>query len=138
MDPTRMQTLINEHLEAEARGDVAGALAVYTADVEHDVVGSPLGVLTGPGQAARFYEHLLNNVKVESWAASREYYGPDFAVVEHTVTASVIGELLGLPGHGRRIEFRMLHIWEFADDQISRENAWLDGGAIARQLAGQS
>jgi hypothetical protein len=28
----------------------------------------------------------------------------------------------------------MLHVWEFKDGQISRENVWLDGGAIVAQL----
>jgi hypothetical protein len=28
----------------------------------------------------------------------------------------------------------MLHVFEFAGGRISRENVWLDGGAIAAQL----
>lgn len=28
----------------------------------------------------------------------------------------------------------MLHVWDFKDDAISREQVWLDGGAIAAQL----
>jgi hypothetical protein len=28
----------------------------------------------------------------------------------------------------------MVHIWEFRDGLISRENAWLDGGSIIAQL----
>jgi predicted ester cyclase len=48
----------------------------------------------------------------------------------------VPGEFLGIPGHGRSISFRMLHVFEFADGRISRENVWLDGGAIAAQLSG--
>jgi len=46
----------------------------------------------------------------------------------------VPGEFLGIPGHGRRITFRLLHVWEFRDERISRENVWLDGGAITAQL----
>ena len=42
--PAQMDELIEQHLAAEAAGDVAGAIAVYTDDVEHDVVGSPTGV----------------------------------------------------------------------------------------------
>ena len=36
--------------------------------------------------------------------------------------------------NGRRISFRLLHVWEFADERISRENVWLDGGNIVAQL----
>ena len=30
------------------------------------------------------------------------------------------------PAHGREISFRMLHVFEFRDGRISRENVWLD------------
>ena len=48
---------------------------------------------------------------------------------------SMQGRFLGIPGHGRRVSFRMLHLWEFCDGRISRENLWLDGGTAAAQLA---
>jgi predicted ester cyclase len=41
--------------------------------------------------------------------------------------------MLGLPGNGRRISFRMLHIFEFRDGLISRENVWLDTAAVINQ-----
>jgi predicted ester cyclase len=47
----------------------------------------------------------------------------------------VPGEFLGLPGNGKAVSFRMLHVWEFKGGRISRENVWLDGGAITAQLA---
>lgn len=40
----------------------------------------------------------------------------------------------GAPGSDQPVMFRMLHIWEFRDGLISRENVWLDGGSIAAQL----
>jgi predicted ester cyclase len=47
----------------------------------------------------------------------------------------VPGTFLGLAGNGRRITFRILHIFEFRGGLISRENVWLDGGAIQQQLS---
>ena len=55
--------------------------------------------------------------------------------MEHQATGTAIGEMLGIPGNGKRICFRMLHIWEFRDASMSRENVWLDSAAIAAQLA---
>lgn len=54
---------------------------------------------------------------------------------QHSRTGTVPGAFLGVEGHGRRISFRMLHVWEFRDGLISRENVWFDDGAILRQLA---
>jgi hypothetical protein len=41
MTPNEMESLIEAHLRAEGNGDPAGAVANYTEDIEHDVVGFP-------------------------------------------------------------------------------------------------
>jgi len=41
-----------------------------------------------------------------------------------------------MEGRGRSVHFRMLHVFDFRDGRISRENVWLDGGSIAHQLSG--
>jgi steroid delta-isomerase-like uncharacterized protein len=134
MKAADMDELIEIHIKAESAGDVAGAVAVYTDDVEHDVVGSPTGPVNGKAAAQGFYEHLTNNVTTEKMVPTHSYYGDDFCVIEHDATGTVNGEFLGVPGHGKRITFRLLHVWEFRDSQISRENVWLDGGSILAQL----
>ena len=37
MDSSQMQWLVDSHMTAENHGDIDGAVAVYTEDVEHDV-----------------------------------------------------------------------------------------------------
>jgi predicted ester cyclase len=59
----------------------------------------------------------------------------DAIILEQIMTGTVIGSMLGLPGNGRSISFRMLHVFEFRDDLISRENIWLDSAAIIDQLS---
>ena len=135
MTRTQMDELIARHIAAEGAGDVAGAIAVYTDDVEHDVVGSPTGVAHGRDGARAFYEFLTSNIKTETMDATHTYYSDDVCTVEHVWTGTVPGEFLGIPGNGRRISFRMIHVFEFRDGLISRENIWLDGNAIAGQLA---
>jgi predicted ester cyclase len=56
-------------------------------------------------------------------------------IQEARITGTVVGSMLGLPGNGRRINFRMLHVFEFRDGLISRENVWLDSAAIVQQLS---
>ena len=51
MDRAEMDRLIEEHLRAEDSGDLDAAIAVYTDDVEHDVVGAPGGPLYGRAAA---------------------------------------------------------------------------------------
>ena len=134
MQPAEMDRLIDEHIAAENAGDIEGCVAMYTDDVVHDVVGAPHGPLAGIDAAKGFYEMLTANVKAERMDVNHAWYGDDFCVVEHQCEGSVPGQFLGIPGHGRRIDFRMLHIWEFKDGRMSRENIWLDGNAIAAQF----
>lgn len=134
MRPEEMDRLIEAHLAAEMAGDTAGCVAMYTDDVEHDVVGTPHGPLQGKAGAQGFYDQLVRDIRTEAMLPTRRYYGEDFCVIEHEWQGSVPGTFLGVPGHGRRIAFRLLHVWEFKDGLISRENVWLDGGAVVQQL----
>ena len=134
MKPEEMNRLIEAHIEAEKTGDTAGAVSMYTEDVEHDVVGTPHGPLHGKEAAQGFYEQLTTDVHTEEMVPTRRYYGEDFCVMEHLWRGPVPGAFLGVPGNGKRISFRLLHIWEFRDGLISRENVWLDGGSIVAQL----
>jgi steroid delta-isomerase-like uncharacterized protein len=134
MKRTEMDELIEAHIKAESAGDTAGAVAVYTDDVEHDVVGLPSGPVRGKDAAQAFYEFLTHNITTEAMVPTHRYYGDDFCVMEHDATGTVDGEFLGVPGHGKRITFRLLHVWEFRGGLMSRENVWLDGGSIVAQL----
>ncbi len=134
MQAADMDRLIEEHIAAEAAGDTAGAVAMYTDDVEHDVVGSPTGPVRGPAAARGFYDQLVRDIAPESMEATHRYHGDDFCVMEHLWTGTVPGAFLGVPGNGRHISFRLLHVWEFRDGKISRENVWLDGAHIVAQL----
>ncbi|HEY1842727.1 MAG TPA: ester cyclase [Mycobacterium sp.] len=135
MDNSQMQALVDSHMTAENHGDIDGAVTVYTNDVEHDVVGFPNSPSRGKDAARDFYAYLTANFRSESWDVVRQFLADDAMVLEQLMTGTVIGSLLGLPGNGRRISFRMLHVFEFRDGLISRENIWLDAAAVADQLS---
>ncbi len=134
MNREDMDRLIEAHLSAETAGDTTGCVAMYTEDVEHDVVGTPHGPLHGKQAAQGFYDQFVRDIATEKMTPLRRYYGNDFCVTEHEWTGTVPGVLFGVEGHGRRISFRVLHVWEFRDGLISRENAWVDVGAAVHQL----
>ena len=134
MKPEEMDRLVEAHIEAEKAGDTAGAVSMYTEDVEHDVVGTPHGPLHGKEAAQGFYEQLTRDIHTEEMVPTRRYYGEDFCVIEHLWSGPVPGTFLGVPGNGKRISFRLLHVWEFRNGLISRENVWLDGGSVVAQL----
>ena len=113
-----MDRLIEEHLKAEKAGDPLGSVAMYTPDVIHDVVGSPAGPLHGPEAARSFYEMLTRNITTEKMDVNHAWYGDDCCTIEHPWLGTVPGEFLGIPGQGRQISFRMLHVFEFKQGRI--------------------
>jgi steroid delta-isomerase-like uncharacterized protein len=135
VDPDEMDRLIDEHIQAEDAGDLDAAVAQYTDDVEHDVVGAPGGPLRGPAAARARYAELMANVRTDEMVLRRRYHAAHACIVEHEVTATVIGRFAGIPGHGRPIRFRLLHVFEFVEGRISRENVWMDTATVLAQLA---
>ena len=126
---------MDEHFDYEARDDVAGVLATLSADVEHDIVGSPSGPTRGRDSARPFYEALFADLADGRVETLRRLYGDNFMVDESFWRGRAPGRPFGLEGRNRPLQFRLLHVVEFADDgSISRENVWLDLAAIIQQL----
>src|SRR5262245_62847661 len=121
MDRAQMVALVERHLKAEGAGDPDGAVAVYTDDVEHDVVGFPEGPLHGKEAAHAFYVDLCANFRTEDEQPAHRYFADDAMILDQMMTGTVTGSMLGMPGNGRRITFRIMHVFEFRDGLISRE-----------------
>ena len=130
-----MKALVERHLKAEGAGDIEGAVSVYTDNVQHDPVGFPSTPYHGKDGTRTFYGHLVQNFRTEDGLRPTSTRPTTALVMEQLMTGTVIGEMLGLPGNNRRITFRILHVFEFRDGLISRENVWLDTAAIVGQLA---
>lgn len=137
MPLTRMQmdSKIDEHFAFEARDDVEGVLATLTSNVEHDIVGSPAGPTRGRDGARPFYENLFSDLSDSKFETIRRLYGEDFLVDESLWRGKAPGKPFGVEGKGRPLEFRLLHVIEFATNgDIKRENVWIDLAAILKQL----
>lgn len=131
-----MNAKLDEHFGFEARDDVEGVLSTLTDDVEHDIVGWPLGPGHGPAEARAFYESVFADLADGTVEGVRRLYGDNFIVDESIWTGVAVGRPFGFEGRGRPLTFRLLHVLEFAaDGRIARENVWLDNAAIAQQLA---
>jgi hypothetical protein len=104
-------------------------------DVEHDIVGWPAGPTHGRAAARAFYEAMFTDLSESKVRCVRRLYGDSFLVDESVWSGKAPGRPFGLEGKGRPLEFRLLHVIEFADSgDIKRENVWLDLAAILRQL----
>jgi uncharacterized protein len=135
LTPAEMDRKIDEHFGFEARDDVEGVLATLAPDAAHDIVGWPSGPSRGREAARSFYEALFADLAESQVECVRRLYGDGFLVDEALWRGTAPGKPFGLEGRGRPLEFRMLHVIEFAEDgAIKRENVWVDLAAMIRQL----
>lgn len=135
MTREQMDQKIDEHFGFEARDDIDGVLATLAADAEHDIVGWPTGPTRGRDAARAFYETMFADLSESEVTCARRLYGEKFLVDESLWSGRAPGKPFGLEGKNRPLEFRLLHIIEFADNgDIKRENAWIDLAAILKQL----
>ena len=133
MSASALDALVDDHFAAELDGDLSRLLATFADDVEHDVVGSP-SVSSGKDEVAAFYRGLLADLRLEQIDTVRRYHGDGFVVDESLVTAQAIGTPFGTPGRDRTLRFRLLHVFDVRDGEITRENAWIDIASVFAQL----
>jgi len=131
-----MDRMIDKHFDFEARDDVEGVLGTLAPDVEHDIVGWPQGPTRGREGARAFYETLFSDLSDGRVRCLRRLYGDNFLIDESLWRGRAPGRPFGVEGKGRPLEFRLLHVVEFAENgDIKRENVWVDLAAIKQQLA---
>jgi len=135
MSKAEMDRLLDEHFRYEVADDVEGVVATLAPDVVHDIVGSPGGPTIGRDNARPFYERLFADLADGCVTPLKRLYGDRFIVDESLWKGRAVGQPFGMQGRGRPLEFRLLHVVEFAPTgQIQRENVWIDLAAIAQQL----
>lgn len=123
--------LVDSHFESEIAGDIEAIVDGFIPGAEHDVAGRPGGPVHGGDAIAAFYRELLAGLRLDRFETIRRRYGDNHVVDDSILHATAIGG----PGDGRQVAVRILHVFDFSDGLISRENAWLDTAALQEQLA---
>ncbi|MCY1277427.1 SnoaL-like polyketide cyclase [compost metagenome] len=135
MSHDEMDRRIDEHFRFEAEDDVEGVLATLAPDVEHDIVGNPGGPTHGRESARAFYQGLFGDLSEGRVETLHRYYGENFLVDESLWFGRAPGRPFGVEGRDRPLQFRLLHVVEFAGNgEIQRENVWVDLAAVLQQL----
>lgn len=133
----QVDRIIDEHFRYESEDDVEGVLGTLAQNAVHDVVGSPMGELHGREEARGFYEQLYADLDGHAVTSLHRYYGEGFVVDESLWEGIAVGTPFGIPGNGKPLAFRILHVFELeAEGAIARENVWMDYPAIVQQLTG--
>ena len=124
MTHEQMDAVVAEHFRFEAMDDVDGVLSTLLDGAVHEVIPSPVGA---PDDLAE--------QRGESVDPLRRYYGENFLIDESLWHGRIEdGRPFLCDGRSGEVSFRLLHVFEFRDGKISREQVWCDLAAIQRQL----
>lgn len=135
LTPAEVDHLVQAHFMFEATDDVEGVLASLAPGAEHHVIPSPYGIVHDARQIREFYATLFADLRGERVTPVRRLHGDGFVVDEAIWNGQVEdGRLFGCAGNKGPVSFRLLHVFEFIGDKISRENVWCDLSAIQQQL----
>ncbi len=135
MNREDMDKAVNAHFGFEAADDLDGVMSSLASEVEHEIVPSPVGAQHDKAKIKAYYAALFQSVKGESVTPLKRYYGDDFIIDETLWSGEIFdGSPFLCAGKKGKVSFRLLHIFEFKDGKISREQAWCDLAAIQRQL----
>jgi hypothetical protein len=134
MTREQMNALVDGHYRAEENGDIDAVLDGFVAGAAHDVAGRPGGELHGDEQIAGYYRTLLGALRIDRFEPVRRWHGERHVVDESILHGTAVGRVFGLDGRDRDVHVRLLHVFDFADNRISRESAWLDVAGLQHQL----
>jgi hypothetical protein len=77
----------------------------------------------------------LTMVSMRVKMRAARYYGDDFVVDETLWHGEILdGSVFLCDGKSGKVSFRLLHIFEFQEGKIAREQAWCDLAALQQQL----
>lgn len=130
-----MDRIVDQHFGFEATDDIEGVMGTFTREAEHEVLPSPVGALSDRAKMRSYYETLFPALRGESVTPLRRLYGEDF-VVDETIWHGHVAD--GAPflcdGKSGPVSFRLLHIFNLRDGQITHEQVWCDLASIQAQL----
>ena len=136
MTREQMDALVDTHFGYEAADDVDGVLATLADGAEHEVIPSPFGTVRDPDRQREYYELLFRSIQGDRVEPLRRYYGDDFLIDETLWHGTIVdGAPFLCEGTSGPVSFRLLHVFEFDDARIRREQVWCDLAAIQKQLS---
>jgi limonene-1,2-epoxide hydrolase len=131
----RVDRLVDTYLRAEAAADVDTVLSLTTTDVGYESIGFEEIHASGVSAVRAHYQDEFANVVHERDTTIRRLHGDGFVVDERLWDNRVIGRLGPYVGRGRRVQLRVLRIFELRRDQVARVSVYPDLAAIMRQLS---
>ncbi len=118
-------TLIQKHLDAEARHDATEAASYYHPDGEYYQASLGVRFVSRAGVAAQYAASYASIPDLEA-TIEEETAGKSSIVHRGRIHGTVSGSFLGVPATGGHVDMPFLAIYDILDGQILRETVHFD------------
>jgi steroid delta-isomerase-like uncharacterized protein len=133
MTPEAMKKVHDEHVAAETRTDLEGALATYIDDCFYEVVA--LGARAEGKDAVRaVYTGTMAGIPDSVFDIKEEAFADDKLVAWGTFHGTMTGPFLGQEPTGRAFELPMIVVNSFRDGLMEGERIYFDLATWCEQL----
>lgn len=120
------------HVEAETRGDWAGALRTF-ARPRYEVIATG-ETHDGPAAVATFYEESARAFPDLRFETSALHHADDAVLAEVVFVGTHLGAWRGLPATEREVRYAMCNVFVFEDVELICERMYFDLSTPMRQL----
>jgi steroid delta-isomerase-like uncharacterized protein len=132
MTRDEIAAVLDRCIIAQVNSNPADVPSLYTSDatVISPMFGASVGhreIAEAYGEVGKIYSGITNTLETRVIEGNR-------AVDVHTVRATHIGEIFGVPASHRQISFTMVFIFEFRDGKIAQERRLYDFTSVLVQL----
>ena len=133
MHADHVKALIQKHLDAEARHDSQSAASYYSADSQYFL--APLGLLfKGRDAVAAQYGNSYVSFPDLETTVDGDAAGPSSYTHWGRLRGTMNGQFMGLPPTGKKMDTRLVALYDIVDDQIVRETVHFDLEEFCSQL----
>lgn len=130
---SRREVIVRQHIAAENAGDLDAMIASFDRP-RYDVI--PIGTVSDGEAAVRSLVGGLVQGFPDFHFEPRVFHHADAAViVEARMTGTHRGEWAGMAPLGRRMDIRLICIFDFEDDRLVNETVSFDLATLQRQLS---
>jgi steroid delta-isomerase-like uncharacterized protein len=133
MTPEEMSKIQDEHIAAENRRDVEGAVATYHENGFYENVALGLRFEGKQGIALQYAALYFTFPDAEIQIDGRAF-GDDTLVEWGTFSGTMTGDFMGLAPTGRRLQLPIIAVVPFRDGLMFGERVYFDAATVCDQL----
>jgi steroid delta-isomerase-like uncharacterized protein len=126
----RREAIVHQHAEAENRHDVEATIATFHQP-RYEVNGEPSDGEEAVRELLQGFMHALPDLHIDM---GKLRHADDAVFGEGLITGTHDGEWAGIPPTGRRIEVPVIAIFEFDEDRLLCEKAYMDMATVLTQM----